>query len=155
MSPHNTLMKQFFIIFSLIGALALASCQGEPQSSNEAVATPGSATDISVPAIQVLTPAEFEERLASTTDAQLIDVRTPEEVATGKLPGAGNIDVKSNDFSDIAVNSLDLNKPVFVYCKRGSRSSTAADLLESMGFTEIYNMDGGFLQWEEEERPTE
>lgn len=155
MPPHNTLMKQFFIIFSLVGALALASCQGETQSSSKTVAVPGSDTDISVPAIQVLTPAEFEERLASTADAQLIDVRTPEEVATGKLPGAGNIDVKSNDFSDIAVNSLDLNKPVFVYCKRGSRSSAAADQLELMGFTEIYNMDGGFLQWKEEERPTE
>ncbi len=155
MSPHNTLMKQFFIIFSFIGALALASCQGEtqPKSETEAVSEPN--TDVALPVIQVLTPAEFEERLASTADAQLIDVRTPEEVATGKLPGAGNIDVKSNDFSDMAVNSLDLNKPVFVYCKRGARSSAAADLLESMGFTEIYNMDGGFLQWKEEERPTE
>ena len=60
-----------------------------------------------------LEPEQFEAMLAKMPDAQLVDVRTPEEFAKGHLKGAKNMDYQSNEF-EMDVQVLDKNKPVFV-----------------------------------------
>lgn len=77
---------------------------------------------------------------------QLIDVRTPEEFLENSIEGAQNIDISSNDFEQ-KVAQLDQNKPIYVYCRKGSRSQKAAQKLEDLGFTEIYDLKGGILEW--------
>lgn len=80
---------------------------------------------------------------------QLVDVRTPEEYGASHLKDAQNICVTEDDFKD-KVKSLDRNKPVYVYCKKGGRSAKAATILAEMGFTEIYDLQGGITAWDEE-----
>ena len=77
---------------------------------------------------------------------QLIDVRTPEEFLENSIEGAQNIDISSKDFEQ-KVAQLDKNKPIYVYCRKGSRSQKAAQKLEDLGFTEIYDLKGGILEW--------
>ena len=93
-----------------------------------------------------LTPDDFESKLKSAKQAQLIDVRTPEEYKDGHLKSAANIDYKNQAFKD-QIAKLDKSKPVFVYCLGGVRSAAAAEILHESGFNEIYDMKGGYLKW--------
>ena len=77
----------------------------------------------------------------------LVDVRTPEEYANGALPSAINISVTSLNFP-IAINRLDKEKPVLIYCKSGTRSARAAIAMKALGFEQIYELDGGYLAWQ-------
>ena len=81
-------------------------------------------------------------------DIQLVDVRTPEEYELGYIKNAININIKDKAFLESTV-LLDKSKPVYVYCMKGVRSTTAAKALEKAGFTKIYNYKGGFGEWAE------
>ncbi|MBO9615313.1 MAG: thioredoxin fold domain-containing protein [Dyadobacter sp.] len=93
-----------------------------------------------------LTTDEFEKQLAKSGDAQLLDVRTPDEYGEGHLAKAANVDYKSPDFNT-KIAKLDKNKPVYVYCLSGGRSAAAAAALHEHGFKEVYDMKGGYLKW--------
>ncbi|MDX1350905.1 MAG: rhodanese-like domain-containing protein [Putridiphycobacter sp.] len=77
---------------------------------------------------------------------QLIDVRTPEEFNSGNIEGARNLDFLGENFEN-EIQTLDKNKPVLVYCQAGGRSSKAMKVLVENGFTEVYNLLGGYGQW--------
>ncbi len=80
-------------------------------------------------------------------DVQLIDVRTPREYRSGHLGNAINIDFyKTNRFVE-AFETLNKEKPVYIYCRSGVRSAKAANKLIAMGFQKIYDLEGGILNW--------
>ncbi len=92
-----------------------------------------------------LTSTDFRTNIENKS-VQLIDVRTPKEYAGGYIKGAKNIDFYENAFL-IQMNKLDKNKPVYLYCKSGRRSATAANQLKEQGFKEIYDLQGGIIDW--------
>ena len=77
----------------------------------------------------------------------LVDVRTPEEFEQGALPNAVNISVTALDFP-FEINQLDKDEPILIYCKSGGRSARAAIVMKALGFSKIYELDGGYLSWE-------
>lgn len=78
-----------------------------------------------------------------TRGAQLVDVRTPGEYATGALPGASNLPVEA---IDQWMKHLDREKPVLLYCRSGARSGAARNFLHGLGFREAYNL-GAYAAW--------
>ena len=82
----------------------------------------------------------------------LIDVRTDLEFDQGHLPGAININLYSKSFEQ-QVSEYDRNRPVYVYCRTGHRSQTAAEKLISMGFREVYSLEGGMMRWQRARKP--
>ena len=67
---------------------------------------------------------------------------------SGHISDATNIDYYSSDFKE----KLDLVKkdvPILVYCRSGGRSSRAANIMQSLGFTEVYNLSGGIGAWKD------
>lgn len=78
--------------------------------------------------------------------AVLVDVRTHDEYNSGYIENSLNIDYLSNDFSE-NVEKLDKNTPIVLYCRSGRRSSLSANKLSKLGFKEIYNLEGGILDW--------
>lgn len=52
------------------------------------------------------------------------------------------------------MEKLDKEKPVYIYCRSGGRSGKAAKQLADEGFTEIYDLDGGILEWNKKNLPT-
>ena len=94
------------------------------------------------PAAPVLAPSDFVAQRAP--GAPVLDVRTPEEFAEGHLAGAVNVDVFAPDFAQ-QVQAMDLptEEPVYLYCRSGQRSGSAAAILQSMGLTGAVNV-GGF-----------
>ena len=95
--------------------------------------------------ITVLNSQEFKAKTENKT-VQLIDVRTPKEFNAGHIKNAKNIDFYSGKFN-VEFNKLDKEQPVYVYCRSGSRSRQTANKLEAMGFTEIYDLKGGILNY--------
>ena len=122
-------MKLFFITFIYL-SIILSSCQAQTSKN-----------------IQLLEAPAFAEKIKNTPNAQILDVRTPQEFAGDHIENAKNINWLNADFATNAA-TLDNTKPVFVYCKAGSRSNKAAAKLEEMGFTNIYDLQGGILKWE-------
>jgi thioredoxin 1 len=104
--------------------------------------------------VKKLDPQSFEKKFKEVKDPILIDVRTQDEYAQGHLANAKVIDINSSDF-ETRVSKLDKSKPVFVYCKAGSRSNKAANILSGLGFKEIYDLSGGITSWRAENKPIE
>jgi thioredoxin 1 len=96
-----------------------------------------------------LSPQEFKSKLESTPDAVVVDVRTPEEMSSGVIDGAINVDFKDSSFTE-KINSLDKDKPYFVYCLSGKRSGSASELMEEAGFKEVYTLKDGLQRWTQE-----
>lgn len=95
--------------------------------------------------IKVITPQTFKE-LVSNKDVQLIDVRTPQEYNSACIKNAKNIDIFSRNFIT-EVSKLNKQQPVYVYCRSGARSKKASKKLATLGFTEIYDLKGGILNY--------
>lgn len=74
--------------------------------------------------------------------AQLVDVRQPEELAEGVLPGSVNIPLGELPGR---VAELDRARRVVVVCRSGGRSSHAAEWLAGQGFADVVNLVGGMM----------
>ena len=95
---------------------------------------------------QRISAVEFNNLLKTTPNAVVVDVRTVGEFQGGHLSQAVNYPINSADFSQ-KMRAMEKNSPVFVYCLSGGRSNTAAQQLTAMGFTRVYDMSGGIMQW--------
>ncbi len=94
-----------------------------------------------------LNQEEWQEKLNNDKDAVILDVRTEEEVDEGYIPNSKNIDIYKGQGFINEVEKLDKSKHYYIYCRSGKRSSQACTLLDQMGFSETYNLEGGFSEW--------
>lgn len=81
--------------------------------------------------------------LKSNTSFLLIDVRTPSEYNKGHIIDAINIPLDQLDYNINGISNYKY-RPVVVYCKGGKRSAIAAEMLINNGFTNVYNLSGGY-----------
>lgn len=95
--------------------------------------------------IKVVSKAEFKTMI-NGENIQLIDVRTPKEYKDGFIKGAKNINVNDTAF-EAEIQKLDKSKPVYIYCRSGARSQTAAKKMIEMGFSEVVDLQGGYMNW--------
>lgn len=95
--------------------------------------------------IKVLPVETYKEAINSGKE-QLVDVRTPKEFKAGHIKKSKNIDFFDPSF-ETQFEKLDKQKPLYIYCRSGNRSRKAANKLVAMGFTEIYDLKGGYLNW--------
>jgi phage shock protein E len=94
-------------------------------------------------AIHIVKPTEFKER---SINQVIIDIRTPQEFSQGHIEGAININYFDHSFID-QMGKYDKSKPVFLYCRSGNRTSSAAAKVAKLGFGEIYDLQGGIMSW--------
>lgn len=81
--------------------------------------------------------------------AQFVDVREPDEIAKGTLPGTTNIPL--GELPE-RLGELDASLRVVVMCRSGGRSTQAAEILTEAGFGDVVNLDGGWLAWEKAQK---
>lgn len=96
--------------------------------------------------VKVIDPNEFEKTINESSSPQIIDVRTPDEYNIGHISGAENINFQDSDFKTQLLK-LDKTRPVLVYCAVGGRSGKASKMMNELGFTKIYDLDGGANAW--------
>jgi rhodanese-related sulfurtransferase len=117
-------MKKLIAIMASV--LLLAGCSNS-----------STATDLNV--------SEFSSKV---TEAGIItlDVRTPGEFNEGHIEGAQLIDFQSGNFEN-EIATLDKSKTYAVYCRSGNRSGQAVKVMSDAGFTSVYNLNGGVIDW--------
>ena len=93
--------------------------------------------------------AEKFSKLVETGEGIIIDVRTSQEFNSGHIIDATNIDYYSKDFTD-KLNVVRKDVPIYVYCRSGRRSSSAAKEMEKLGFIKVYNLTRGIGSWQAE-----
>jgi len=110
--------------------------------------------DVHKQGFYTISPQEVNTQRKVRPNLFLLDVRTPSEVENGKIPGATAVRL-----SDLAqkLDKLPDNKDatMYVYCKAGTRGAYAVAVLHTLGYTEAYNMSGGFLAWKDTGYPVE
>lgn len=91
-----------------------------------------------------LTAEELARRLGQLAELVIVDVRSPVEVAEGRIPGSRHIPLPR---LRERLEELDPNRPTVVYCAGGYRSSIAASLLAASGFVDVSDLLGGYGAW--------
>lgn len=76
----------------------------------------------------------------------VIDVRAPEELSDGSVPGYKMINYFDPSFQS-KIAQLDKSKTYLVYCRSGNRSGNACKAMAQMGFENLYNLKGGISAW--------
>ena len=103
-------------------------------------------------AVQKLSPSDYQSQFGNAkTGYLLVDVRTPDEFATGHIHGAVNIPL---DTLETRLNEVPRTEPVVVYCHSGNRSAKAVQILANADYTRIYDL-GGINAWSEQGFPIE
>ncbi len=138
---------------SVISSIGLAACGGSddtPAADPATVAADVSASD-GRPAFGLVSTADAAD-LAVDPEVVVIDVRTPEEFAEGHIEGATLIDINSPTFGD-EIDALDRDANYLVYCRSDNRSGQAVEIMQQIGFEQVWDMDGGIVVWSAEGRP--
>lgn len=129
-----------FIISALLLIGLLSGCNrvtNEPKEEGSTVAKQDIVTNI--------TPEQAKERLDIEKNIILLDVRTKGEYDSGHIKDSMLIPV--DNLKEEAESKLkDKDTPVFVYCRSGNRSTTAAKILVDLGYKNVYNL-GGINKW--------
>lgn len=107
---------------------------------------------LEISTVAQITVDELRDRIDSSVDQQILDVRRPAEYNTGHAPGANNLPLAELEKH---IAELDSNHPVAVICASGYRSSIATSLLKRRGVHDIYNVVGGTSAWINAGHPTE
>jgi adenylyltransferase/sulfurtransferase len=144
-----------FLPITLLIALLLAACgQSNVQPATQPEATPDASENVQ----QVeerpanVTPQELAVWLEETDRPFLLDVREPFETEIATIPGT-NANIPLGELS-ARLDELDSSEEIVVYCRSGSRSSSAMRMLESAGFTDVHNLTGGTNGWAEQVDPS-
>jgi rhodanese-related sulfurtransferase len=137
-------MKPYSILLVLF--VAISSCA---QNNNSTPTTEPVSTSETKPVPQQgvvnLSQADFKKSFEGKDGLQIVDVRTPGEIAGGKIGEALELDINDPKFVEkIDALNLDKSKPVVVYCAAGGRSAKASQIFLVQGFTTIYNLIGGY-----------
>lgn len=94
--------------------------------------------------IEAISPRDVQSRLEKGEKLQIIDVREPGEVASGKIPGAKNIPLGQ---IPRRLNEIARDVETIMVCRSGGRSGSASEFLVGQGFRNVKNMTGGMLSW--------
>nr|WP_295931495.1 MBL fold metallo-hydrolase [uncultured Dyadobacter sp.] len=90
--------------------------------------------------VQSVTAEEFAERFVSD-ELEVIDVRKPDEFATGHIEGARNLPL---DYINDLMQEFPKDKQLHIHCAGGYRSMVAASILKSRGISDVVNIEGGY-----------
>ncbi|MFZ9386644.1 MAG: thioredoxin domain-containing protein [Chitinophagaceae bacterium] len=99
-------------------------------------------------------PSEFEKGL-DKEKAQILDVRTAGEYQSGHIKNALQADWTNREQFLDRVQYIDKDKPVYIYCLSGGRSTAAAAWMRNNGFKKVTELRGGFMAWKRENKPVE
>ncbi len=136
------------IVYSiLLGTLVIGACSNQPQSNSNtaAAATTETVAGDSGKVFAVVSPADFSQKIAAQPGV-ILDVRTPGEYKKGFIEGAILMDIFGDNF-DADLAKLDRNATYYVYCASGGRSAECTEKMQGLGFTKVYDLDGGMGAW--------
>ncbi|MBU1002174.1 MAG: rhodanese-like domain-containing protein [Proteobacteria bacterium] len=104
------------------------------------------------PGVESLSARQAWALVEARDEVMFLDVRTPEEVTTGVIPGAVALNFYGSGFKS-RLAELDRGRTYVVYCHSGGRSAATITLMRAMGFTRVRHLGGGIVEWLREGLP--
>jgi rhodanese-related sulfurtransferase len=144
-------------VLILVVALAVTGCSSQETGSSTGTEAPATMTPAAGEAASGYVTVDVQtayDAVSADPAAQLVDVREPAEWAETGVP-QGAVLIPLGDLESRAAAELATDKPVYAICRSGNRSQTASDILVGLGFSEVYNVDGGVTAWQSAGLPTE
>lgn len=136
-------MKKFIILFFLVIVIVIIIIYiSKPNSKNINTINNQQTSAIQSMSNTHLKSEAFLSRIKEP-NMTIIDVRTADEYNIGHIDGSINMDFYSPDFVS-ELKKLDKEKPYSIYCRSGSRSAKALEMMSALGFTNIADLDGGY-----------
>lgn len=106
------------------------------------------------PKVKTITVDEVMKALEIKKDVVILDVRTPGEFSRGRIKGSINVPVDS--ITDQVEKIVpDKNQLIYTYCLSGSRSAIGAELMNKLGYANVYSVISGLLAWRAKHFPLE
>ena len=99
-------------------------------------------------------PSELAAQISAGTAPVILDVRTPEEFASGHIPGAVNIPIDQLE-GRLATAGLPRSDEIVVHCERGPRAAKAEAILEASGYADVRDLSGHMQAWRAAGLPVE
>jgi rhodanese-related sulfurtransferase len=133
------------VVLFFVVSVALSGCMGDKISVNNTV------TDTKVSDKNTYTNINVQQgkEMIDRGEVFILDVRTPEEYATGHIKNSTLLAVQDIPAKELDINLKEIPKDrsILVYCRSGSRSVAASTILVGNGFSKVYNMQGGITEW--------
>ena len=131
--------SHFALLVAILTLSLLAACGGQETAAPVV-------EEIDLTTLPDEVDVETVAAIRQNPGVYLLDVREPDEYAAGHIPGITLIPM-----GEVAsrLTELPRDKEIIVTCRTGNRSSQIADLLREQGFTNVHNMTGGIVAWEE------
>ncbi len=136
--------QQVVVGLLLVAAVAISGCGGGGAGPAATVAATGPATASAAATTLPLTVGVAQAAALKDQGAFVLDVREPNEWATGHIRGATLIPL--GQLADRA-GEVPLDRTVVVVCHTGNRSAQGRDILRQAGFTNVTSMTGGMAAW--------
>ena len=137
-------MKKANYLLVLFISLSFFSCQAEEISTSKQAQLNQAQETIALSLSNDDWAAKMEEN-----PGFILDVRTQGEFEQGYIEGAQLIDVTEALFlENITASDIDRSTPIYLYCRSGSRSKKAMQILKSNGYTKLYELNNGFMGWQ-------
>ena len=150
MQTPFTFVRRYLVLALIVTAtvLSIGACSSAQPA---ATAAQPAAVAMAEPKVNTkIAPADYQAQFGAAEHV-LIDVRTPEEFASGHIADAVNIPV---DQLASRLSEVPQDKPVVLYCRSGNRSGQAAQILDRAGYTQIYDL-GGIVTWAQQGFPVQ
>lgn len=94
-------------------------------------------------------PKQLSQLITAGKPIELIDVRTPAEYREVHVGCARNVPLDRLDAAGIATGRQGSSEPLYVICRSGNRARQACEKIRDAGFTNVVNVEGGTLAWEQ------
>lgn len=152
---NKTFMKilKSVLLISLF-LLAFNSCKKVVDKSTNTI-KPTQVTEVKATAFAKDVNVASFKKLVDNNTGLIVDVRTPQEYASGHIAGAINIDWKNQEEFTSKIKEVSKDKTVLIYCHSGHRSGLATKYLKNEGYSKIYNLETGIMGWKGENLPVE
>lgn len=121
----------------------VSTVTGDPNATVATESVSGTGPGGTYTTVDVLTTFDA---LKANRGAQLVDVREPNEWTATGVP-VGSVLIPLGELEQRAPDGLAKDRPVYVICRSGNRSRTGSEILLKLGYTEVYNVDGGIQAW--------
>ncbi|MEW6593921.1 MAG: rhodanese-like domain-containing protein [Thermodesulfobacteriota bacterium] len=133
-------MKRFVALMGMVALLALAACSDHRPASQEG------------PVFHSISPREADRMMRERPDLALIDLREPQELFEGSIPGSQLVPLR-----ELVQGRLSLpdDRPLLLICAVGGRSYAVGQYFSRKGYPEIYNLGGGIAAWKQAGLPLE
>jgi rhodanese-related sulfurtransferase len=136
-------MKYFIV---LIASFVLSACGGKSDRDQAAVTAEQKDVQSGSVYFNHIDIKNAKALINQNKDLILLDVRTPGEIAQGKIADAVEMDFQDPGFLQ-SLDALNKDKEYLVYCAVGGRSANAMEMMKSKGFKKVHNLAGGYSAW--------